>query len=367
MTQNNVMVDDQLNDLFKIKIAYIPSDNWACGLFRMKDPCERLAALNSDVQFDLIPYGHFAGYTAAGVAAALRMYDGVVFQRVADEATVMVMHMLKGFGVKIYMDIDDNLFHVNRNSPAYSVWKPDGKPLAMFKIALGAVDHLFVSTPELVDAYKGYQPNISVFMNGIDTSDPKYDLSKSRRNELPEDKVIVMWSGSSTHLDSIHEIGKCIRPAFEQNPNAIFAMCSNPEFMQVFNVPEEQKLYVPHVSIDEYYTIPSMADIGLAPVVNNVFNAGKSELKCIEYGIWGVPTVCSFSAPYKRFKQLSDGGAVTCYENKSRDWPNAISKLIRDAELRKQMGEKARQAVIDKYDVKKINEQRLEFFRQAFN
>ena len=132
---------------------------------------------------------------------------------------------------------------------------------------------------------------------------------------MPSNETVVMWSGSSTHRDSLEIICRDIKQVFDKRRDSIFALCSNKEFMDLFTINEQQKKYIPHVKMEEYYNVPSIADIGLAPVVHNKFNDAKSELKCLEYGIWGIPTVCSSAAPYVRFNEISGGANIVTRNN----------------------------------------------------
>jgi glycosyltransferase involved in cell wall biosynthesis len=349
----------------KKKVIAFAADAWACGKYRIIEPFNRLAATEfEDFEFFLVPWSDARSPTLDRIIDLSKDADAVVFQRVATHNYSAAISALQARGKKVYMDIDDNLFKVAPTSPAYKVWSEDTEATFYFKKALKEVDGVLISTPELAEAYKDYNDKFALFMNGIDIDCGIFAPENSRRKELDQEKTYVMWTGSSTHLDSLQIIAKELRDSFNPRRQAIFSLCSNEEFMKLFNIRKEQKLYIPHVSIDKYYNIPSMADIGLAPVVINEFNAAKSELKCIEYGIWGIPTICSDEAAYRRFNRISGGANLLVEKNSPRSWNKQINDLIDDKEKRKQMGQKAYETVLEHYHLTKINQVRYDFFKK---
>jgi hypothetical protein len=350
----------------KKKIAVLPSDLWACGRYRIIDPYTKLSEMDiPGLEFHMVLDQLNLIQNANMCAAFLAQFDAVIVQRVADPALLAVLMALQKYGKKIFMDVDDDLFNVSTFSPAYNVWKKGGQAVKAFSAAVRMVDALFVSTPELVDAYKHLNRNIHVFRNAIDCDDPKFSNENYLRAKLPTDKTVVMWAGSSTHLDSLDEICREIRQVFDSRPDAVFALCGNKEFLDMFTIKDEQKIYIPHVPIDEFYNIPSHADIGLAPVKLNKFNDGKSELKCLEYGIWGIPTLCSPAAPYQRFNEVSIHGNVLTKKNKTQDWCRKLASLIDLPEYRRITGIKAYTAVKNNYNLKDVNQERIAFFEKT--
>lgn len=352
----------------KPKVIAIPSDLFACGLYRIKEPFALLQTKNEELEIDFEYYDPTTDWsnvsTLTSLTARLSSYDAIILQRPTSKELLAVCLFLKRQGKKFYVEVDDNLLNVSPTSPAYSAWRKGTPQMIVFIEALKEADCIITSTPELIRAYSAYNKRFVTFSNGLVVNDPKYSPKNNRRKELPEDKVVVMWTGSTTHYDSLLEINNSIKPVFDSHPNAVFALCSNKEFLDLFPLNPEQKIYIPNVGIEEYYNIPSMCDIALTPVKINLFNECKSELKCLEHGVWGVPTVSTNIAPYKRFNKKSDGANLLVENNRPKYWQRSIAKLIDDVNLRKELGEKTRKAVVEKYNTELINQQRYEFFLQ---
>ena len=343
------------------KVIFLPADFAGCGQFRMIQPLRDLQKMDDkDVKFDLIHDFVENNLPAAQLLNVLRTYSAAVFQRVSSPGMLRIMRECKSLGMRVYLEIDDALFHVSKTNPAYKVWAPNSDSQKVLKEALKIADKLLFSTEELANVFK--QPNV-VFHNAIDFENPIYSESNNRRNELPLDKKIVGWAGSSSHLDSLMQIKKPIKKLLSQREDVLFALCSNREFLDLFDVPDSKKIYIPHEPFEKWPPIMSMFDVNLATVVPGLFNSCKSELKVLEAGVWGVPSVCTHEAPYNRFKKRSNGGNFTVYENNVNDWVNNINKLLDDEMLYIEMSKKTKNTVQTLYNLREINKKRIEFFK----
>ncbi|MEM9245455.1 MAG: glycosyltransferase, partial [Cyanobacteria bacterium P01_F01_bin.153] len=88
-------------------------------------------------------------------------------------------------------------------------------------------------------------------------------------------------------------------------------------------------------------------DINLAPLNPDVpFTAGKSELKFVEAGLMGVPTVASKWGPYEQTITSGHNGWLCETE---ADWVEGLSQLIENPDLRQQLGGTAQTDVRDRY------------------
>lgn len=76
-------------------------------------------------------------------------------------------------------------------------------------------------------------------------------------------------------------------------------------------------------------------DIGLAPIPDTEFHSCKHYNKFIEYGSYGIISVCSDLAPYDRIIRNWENG-VLC-PNDADAWETVLCRLIEDAQLRKRI------------------------------
>ncbi len=84
-------------------------------------------------------------------------------------------------------------------------------------------------------------------------------------------------------------------------------------------------------------------DIALAPLADSEFNKSRSALKFWEYSAAGAVSVASNLEPYASAIQNGSTGLVV--DNQTESWAQAISKLIRSHDLRRQLLESARRSV----------------------
>ena len=61
----------------------------------------------------------------------------------------MISFLCQHFGVKLYVDLDDDLFHVREDQPAYKTYYPQSQSITTFGAFLSLSDGLIVSTEEL--------------------------------------------------------------------------------------------------------------------------------------------------------------------------------------------------------------------------
>lgn len=347
----------------KKKVLAINGDVFSCGNFRVIQPFRALIRDykdDPDLSFHLFSDEMENDTNSFELIEYLKEFSAVMIQRPASPKMIPIMEAIKANGSKLYIELDDALFNVHPSNPASTVWKPNSPSWNTLKRAIDLCDKLILSTEQLQEMY---QKDSVVFWNALDVDMPIYSPENNRRHQLPKDKTIVGWAGSTSHIDSLRLMIKPIRKLVMQRDDVIFALCSNPEFLGYFDLPKEKCQYVKHKPFEEFPPVMSLFDISIATVRNDVFNSGKSELKVLEAGIWGVPSVCSYVAPYKRFAKNSDGGCLLVYENDVNEWVKTLTKLIDEPELRKNLAEKTQKAIQTTYNIKEINKKRVEFFK----
>ncbi len=349
------------------KVLAIAGDFQACGFFRILQPFRSLQKEykdDKDIEFHLYEDVMPNEINSLELTIKLSEYDAVVVQRPASPKILGIMEQIKSLGKKLYIELDDALFNVHPKNVASIYWRPGTPSWNTLKRAIEIADKLILSTPELQTIYQRDDSNSVVFLNGIDLDSPIYSPENNRRHQLSKDKTIIGWAGSTSHVDSLRALVKPIKKIMSQRDDCIFALCSNYEFMEYFKeIPDHKKQYVKHRPLNEFPPVMSLFDINIAVTQPDLFNSGKSELKVLEAGVWGVPSVCTHVAPYVRFAKNSDGGCVTIYDNEVNDWVRELNKIIDNIELRREMSEKTVNTIKTIYDIKEINKKRLEFFK----
>jgi len=90
------------------------------------------------------------------------------------------------------------------------------------------------------------------------------------------------------------------------------------------------------------------SDIGIMPLPDNKWERGKCGYKLIQYMACGLPVIAS---PVGVNKEIIEDGINGYLASTPEEWIIALSKLVNDENLRKQMGEKGRALVEKNYSL----------------
>lgn len=242
-------------------------------------------------------------------------------------------------------EVDDDFFHVDRsNVGAYDYY---GKPQILENIRLNAAaaDMVTVTTEPLAEVMRQFNDNVVVIPNFIDekfldyesTSDPEF--------------VNVGWAGSTTHFMDFKDTNRMLRKAAERLPETRFVFAGGDYGMNAF--PEGRYKHLPYQFIlEDHFMNVSQFDIGLAPLKRHVFNDSKSWIKALEYGALGLPMIASNVTPYRAFVKDKETGFLVRQEY---DWIKYITALVKDEDMRKEMGAAAKALAAENTIQKNVN------------
>jgi glycosyltransferase involved in cell wall biosynthesis len=105
-------------------------------------------------------------------------------------------------------------------------------------------------------------------------------------------------------------------------------------------------------------------DIGIMPLPQEDWAKGKSGYKLIQYMACGLPVVAS---PVGVNVALLEGGDVGFLATSIAEWRDALSRLIRDARLREQLGAAGRRHVEAHYSMQRHAPRLIELFASVAN
>lgn len=277
-------------------------------------------------------------------------YDLFVIKHIDNpEGASNLLFFCKRNDKKIILDLDDNLFEVRPDQPAYQYYKKGEEKRAVVSALVSFVDGLFVSTQPLADYYKKHLKEIHdvdmpifVLPNYNDLND--FCFPSIKKN--PE-KVVIGWMGSTTHISDLKIVAKPLKRLLKEFQHLeinlmggltaetvplVFGELDDEMFDRVF-------IYGGTPSWQGYPELLSHQpwDIAIAPLINDEFNRGKSAIKWMEYSSYSIPCVASDVYPYA--KAIDDG--VTGFLSDEKQWYYMLRKLINDKELRSSIGNAA--------------------------
>jgi len=103
-------------------------------------------------------------------------------------------------------------------------------------------------------------------------------------------------------------------------------------------------------------------DIGLFPLVENVWSRGKSGFKAVQYGAVGIPTVAS---PVTTNRDIVLDGETGFWADSPELWHDRLLRLIEDGALRRRLGSAARVRIEAHYSLAAHAPRVVELIRAA--
>ncbi len=178
------------------------------------------------------------------------------------------------------------------------------------------------------------------------------DLLKNHIQEKQDRKMVRIgyFSGTVGHNKDYATISDALVEVLEKYPQAELFLAGYLELENKFDKYADRIVRSPFVPRYEHFKNIFYCDIILAPLeIGDVFCEGKSELKFSESGLVKVPVVA--------VRNQTFSGAITDGENgfladHTEEWVEKISRLVESEELRKSMGEKAREKALRDYTTK---------------
>jgi glycosyltransferase involved in cell wall biosynthesis len=400
----------------KIRILAIPSDKHGVGKFRMMDPFVFISDKHSeDIHVDI-------SYNAEDSDDYFLNYDIVVFHtfihQTNHEHNIKRINWLKSKGIITIMDIDD-LWFVDQRHPMYMAIKMN--KVGEMKIdMLKAVDYVSTTTSIFAKTIKDKLKvsNVVVFPNAVNEDEPQF-----QNKPIKSDKVRFGWLGGSSHLHDLELMSNGISSTYNLFKDKVqFVLCGfdtrgsvtvidqegkqqqrpiQPTetvwykyegfFTDDFKVlSSEYKNYLgtftqgDYNDIDEpyrrrwtkdintYATNYNTFDVSLAPLVDSVFNANKSQLKVIEAGFFKKAIIASDLDPFTidlisavdEGKFNDKGNALLVGSKKNhKDWAKHMKRLVENPNMIEDLGNRLYETVKDTYSLKKVCKDRVEFFK----
>ncbi len=197
------------------------------------------------------------------------------------------------------------------------------------KYALERCDRLVVSTDFLAECCANLIADIRVVPNRLSMHAWIPLHSKRRTSTKPR----IGWAGGTTHQGDLVFLKEIIEQTRNEADWVFMGMCP-PEIKPLLAE------YHPLVPMAEYpaYLASLNLDIAVAPLAMTPFNQAKSNLRLLEYGMLGLPVICTDIDPYRNSPACRVANVV-------QEWIDALRARIHDADAREAEGRAMRQWV----------------------
>jgi glycosyltransferase involved in cell wall biosynthesis len=238
--------------------------------------------------------------------------------------------LFRKFSKKIIYDIDDLVYLGNVESKAHPVVtyiKGRDKPIFLMK----AADHVITCTPYLDQFVRKYNKQTTDISSTINTQ-----LYTPKRTYMPQEKMIIGWSGSHSTSRYLHLLGEVFR-ALAKSYNFTLVVMGDADF-KMDGVEVEALAWKEEYEVE----VISRFDVGVYPLPDEEWVLGKSGLKALQYMALGIPTVAT--AIGANFRVIEDGVSGFLVKDKE-DWIKQLSLLLDNASVRETIGGNGRKRV----------------------
>jgi glycosyltransferase involved in cell wall biosynthesis/SAM-dependent methyltransferase len=322
----------------------------ACGYIRLFLPLTKKIVRDCfDVRFvtlEDLPY-----FTA----------DVVVTQRTVintlEKANRLITYC-RDTGARLVFDLDDDLLFLPSHHPEhelYDEFRPVGLRLA------AEADEFWASTRSLADRFVGIAQRISVMPNQLDD---RIWSAHDEDDSHPRRPVRFLYMGTPTHRPDFDQL---IKPALSQLKRE-FGESFELDLIGVANeAAPGGEWNIPRRSAEIGNSYPAFVrwlqslggyDVGLAPLLDVVFNRCKSDIKWLEYSAMGLATIAANLPAYNESIEHERTGLLAAAD--ANGFREAMRRLIVDSELRRSLKRNASRLVEEKLRSAPTQEPRLE-------
>ena len=282
--------------------------------------------------------------------------DIAVVQRCYSQAQYNFIRACRNAGMKVIMDLDDDMWHIPPHNPAYEML---GKCKQGFAACMQIVDVITVSTKPLArivqSIIKKTPKPVIIAENRIST---RLFARPRKKNE-----ITVGWGGSLSHQGFSGQRGtgdlglveEAIADIAAEEPDVIFEFrgaVPDPTVFRTQNVHHHAG-----VPVAEYAArMPVWGwHIALAPLTADEFNQSKSCIKMVEAGYCGIPCLASSVEPYDRFASF-DAELRWLLCHRPADWAQKLRILIHEPERREELGQRMHRVTMQHFSMSKEHE-----------
>jgi glycosyltransferase involved in cell wall biosynthesis len=267
--------------------------------------------------------------------------DVIVLQREATERWLLFISRFRKQGKAVILDIDDLLTEVPPFLIAYRHYRRI-KPFLV--AAMQMVNLVTTTTPRLAAELERYQSRVRVI--------PNCPLPIGRHASHYRDDgrpiVIIVASSDTIQLDFV--VSALRRVIVEPGLRVKLVAIGPPgEFLEQEGIPAE---CVDKLSYEAFLTLIASQDnaIGVIPLEATKFSSCKSAIKFLDYGLCGVPSICSNVPPYS--DAVTNGVTGILVENDEESWFQAILDLAHNADRRGKIALAAQELCRNEYSLR---------------
>ena len=310
----------------------------ASTLFRF---CQFKDSLGSaGVTLNLVPAKSFGDWES------LPSYDLVIVQK----RLMSLSHVkkIRGGARKLIWDTDDAIWEPHGRT--HSLWTRV-RTRARLKAIAAAADLCTVPNECLAAYLRPLAREVAWIPMALDM---KSWTPAADRNSGP---VRIGWAGAPPNLSYLTKLGKVLSEVQASRPGTqIHIYCGQvPEW----GFPVEF-IHHPFAPGSEA-TVVQTFDIGLLPLPDDAFAAGKSPIKALQYAACRIPCIAS---PIGATREIVRDGETGLTAGNEDEWRAALIRLIDDVEERERLGSNALRMFLENHTSVSVQQRLIKCWRK---
>lgn len=250
----------------------------------------------------------------------LRRHDAVIFQKLLEPRR---LRFLRLFNENLFYDFDDAMYA-----------GPGGE---RFAATVKAAPRVIAGNETLAARARTHNPNVEI----IPTTIPiPHDLAPPEKNDV----FTLSWIGTSANLPYLQPVIDALDELKEEGETfALSILTEKPE-----RAPERAWIRAAAWSRTREEEDFRSCDVGLMPLEDTEWCAGKCACKALQYLSYGKPVI---SSPVGMNRDLFEGSSFGILATGKEEWKRAIKTYFSDPAGRRAAGAEGRAHAVERYDV----------------
>jgi glycosyltransferase involved in cell wall biosynthesis len=374
----------------KLKILVVYANHGGCSYYRQLSPLKVLQEVTPDlveVKFNdnplmldeqkkqVPPINTLEDMNWADIVfvANILKYGGQYTAAVCDAA--------KRLGKFLHFDTDDLLTDLYESHHLYQTYR-ENKLDEVTKFCYSVADLVTVTQSKFAERIQPFVRNcLAVIRNCIDYSLPCWNVKKAETKFTR-----IGWAAGIHHRGDVRvfksiphlvnqKVGReNIRWNFFGHPppdgikKGTWEEKVWPEYKaNLLNAFKGQPNYEIFYALppDQYGIYYSNTDISIAPLEMNNFNDSKSDIKVAEAGRYKIPLIASNVGCYNEIIKDGYTGYLIPHDAPNTEWVRILTKVCKDKEHRKEMGENLYKITEQLFDARKQSKGRYDLYLRA--
>jgi glycosyltransferase involved in cell wall biosynthesis len=255
---------------------------------------------------------------------------------------VRVLSRCRQRGIPVIYELDDNLLDLRHDEP----WEPyPGNALrGVVAFLAREADGMIVSTPALAERVARLRSGALVVRNALDE---RLFGAAPERSSSRSSAVTIGYMGTLTHEADLRMVLAPLRSLLRREAGRVrLELVGGAAGRRIASLFEGLPFRMRDPGNEDPYPrfVPWMRqhlrwDVAIAPLEDDAFTRGKSDLKYLDYGALGIPGVFSDVGAYRGAVRNRETGLLAA--NEPEAWADALEEIVSDDALRARLARAA--------------------------